>query len=103
LQLWFQGNRQENLPPFKILEYTDLNSKKESKTLSEWRCTMKELKCVLGTSWKENPTSEEIVSMYETALSFLPSVEPTTTKRRRRVGQIHLTTALKLIRKNRKA
>jgi hypothetical protein len=71
-----------------MLEYTDLSSKKESKTLSEWRCTIKELKCVLGTSWKKSPTSEEIVLMYETALTLLPSIEPTGNKRRRRVGQI---------------
>jgi len=102
MQLWFQGNPQENLPPFRLLTSRDMSGRKLSRILSEWRCVMKSIETSVGSLWKEDPNSSEIVEMYEKAMDMLPINEDTTKHRKRKSGQLHLTTALKLIRKKRR-
>jgi hypothetical protein len=105
--LWWEGNRTLNYPPFIYLNPRDIASAKERKVLSEWKSFMKYMEDTIKAKgvqhWITNPTRDEIIKMYEIARESFPWSERTSNNRKRRSGQIHLSTALKLVREAKRA
>lgn len=102
--LWWFGNTKLHYPPYKNIPTEDLDSQKKKATLSEWSVMMRyiingieeELSAPMPAITDEKHAIKLFNKGYAT-LKLKPS------KRKRRDGQLKLTTVLRLIRENNRA
>ena len=109
-QLWFQGDARKGIPPFRFFQGVDLPTRKEKKTLSDWNLLMKTMKEYTEKSeqfWPHwipcngsPPTSRNLKKMYKIATECLP--RGGVDKRKRRTGQLKLSTVVRQLRQNKK-
>jgi hypothetical protein len=102
--LWWKGHHELGVPPYRVLKKRDMTNSNEVKLLSEWNVLFAHIKVLLEESgqWKSNPTDLELGSMYASAMELLPIPRITPKNKRRRVGQLSLTSILGLVREKKK-
>lgn len=103
--LWFKGNSSLQYPPFRHLTSHDMKNSNMVKTLSDWKTTLKFMENVVKNNSTDQtyipkaPSEDEISAMYDIAISGLPREEESSGRRKRRPGQIKISTMTKKIRK----
>jgi hypothetical protein len=102
--LWWRGNKDIGVPPFKVLNGRDMLNRNQEKLLSEWKTLFNHIKVLLEAQghWTEFPNDLELGTMYAQAMESLPCSQLTNRKRKRRPGQLHLTSILRLLRQEAK-
>ena len=106
-QLWIKGNRDKGYPPFHDVDSSDVYTRKEAQTWSEWGRVM----CIMEhevrakrpqVELNSDLSTEMLKDLYLVGLGSEWIVRPETTGegRQRRHTQLHLTTVLKAIRAN---
>ncbi|OWY97532.1 hypothetical protein PHMEG_00031918 [Phytophthora megakarya] len=98
-KLWWFGNAALGYPPLKSISTIDLSTKKKASTFSEWSIFMKYLINAIvketGQPLPKKMSEKKAHELFEVGiahLSILPGV------RERRVSQLKITTALRLVR-----
>jgi hypothetical protein len=99
-ELWMEGNKEENLPPFRNIEPRDLSQKAQRKILSDWKCLYTWIESTLNQKGMLilSPTHEQVQKMFADITTHLPRPNLTGKNKRRRPGQLHVTTQLRLLR-----
>jgi hypothetical protein len=100
MHLWFEGNVEKRLPPLSTVSAFDFSCRKQKRILSEWNCVIKEVRKILEPKqkWINKPSSQQIINMYNDIQDILFNIG--SSFKNRRLGQIHVTTLLKLLRKS---
>ncbi|OWZ09480.1 hypothetical protein PHMEG_00017812 [Phytophthora megakarya] len=100
---WCCGDPSGQIGPYRFLQWRDLSSSKKRKTLSNYRCMMMEIQTKIPhCSWISAPTIEQARKILQSVLAKLPVSDVTPKKRQRRKDQLKWSTALNVIRANRR-
>jgi hypothetical protein len=98
--LCFEGNKNEGLTPYRMLEGRDLSSIQQRKTLSDWKVVMKTLAQELDGSEEANSaTTDTLCAMFrEAARAVTEKIQHVSSRgRKRRVDQLHISYVRKLL------
>ncbi|KAH9149278.1 hypothetical protein AeRB84_007605 [Aphanomyces euteiches] len=103
-QLWWLGNAQAALPPFRFIKPADLESKKQRRLLSEWKFAMtqfhKQLEIRTGRTMPTQPTEEDTAQAFHHVLEYILEVSQVGLhKRMRRVPQLKLVSIIRDVRR----
>ena len=104
-ELWFMGQPNEEIPPYRYIFDRDLPTRKDRKILSEWRCAIKQLSDICrryshgSTLLSTKPMTHEVVEKcFRASIGELEAMMPAPKKNKRRWGELSVVTVIKQLR-----